>query len=268
MIIELLNGTRYDIEDYGLGRLTHPISSPEITHNTSDVNGLGDVITDTTIGQRTIPVDFAFVAKGIYDYYLLRDEVNALFTRGEPFYIIFKREPYKRWFVKVEEQFLLPPSPFGGQFTIKFRTVLKYAESIVTTLYSKEWDADVWWWGSGIEWDEPLSYRFTTNKFTVMNLGTAPLEPEVMPMRIVIKANVGSVFRLINLTNFSEYQYNGPLTSNDTLIIDGVMSHKNGVSVFRDTNKKLIYLNPGPNVFEVTGGTVISVDFDFRFPFI
>lgn len=267
MIIELLNGTRYDIEDYGLGRLTHPISSPEITHNTADVNGLGDVITDTTIGQRTIPVDFAFVVKGIYDYYLLRDEINALFTRGEPFYITFKREPYKQWFVKVEEQFLLPPSPFGGSFTIKFRTVLKYAQSIASTSSEKSWDVDKWSWGSGIEWDEPLNYRFTSNRFKVVNLGTAPLEPEVMPLQIMIKAT-GSMFKMINLTNLSEYQYNGPLTSSDMLQINGVTSNKNGISVFKDTNKKLIYLSPGINEIEIQGAEVNSIDFLFRFPFL
>src|SRR5690606_37097200 len=103
-------------------------------------------------------VEFAYIVKDIYDYYLMRDELNALFLRQEAFYIIFKRENYKRWLVKIGDQFQLPPTPRGGSVTIKFRTVRKFAESIATTNSNKEWDADVWWFNGDITWDEPLNY--------------------------------------------------------------------------------------------------------------
>lgn len=267
MIIQLLNGIQYDIEDYGLGRLFHPIPSAEVNHNTAQVSGLGEIITDTTIGQRDIPVDIAYQVKDIYDYYLLRDELNALFLRKEEFYIIFKREPYKRWRVKIADQYLIPPHPQGGQFSLKFRTVLKYAESIATTSTIKEWDEDLWWFNGSLTWDEPLKYTFNANTFDVVNLGTAELEPEVFDLKITIKAVAGSSLKIKNLTNNSEYQYNGSLTSSDTLLIDGIKSFKNGVSVFKDTTKTLVFLNPGVNKFEVTGGTIESIAFDFRFPF-
>ena len=268
MIIELLNGTRYDVEDYGLARLSHPIPSSEIRHNTTPVAGLGDVITDTIVDQRDISVDFAFKVTDIYDYYLLRDEINALFLRKEPFYIIFKREDYKRWLVKTADQFQIPPTPIGGSFTVKFRTVRKFAESIASTKSDKEWDADVWWFNGDITWDEPLQYTFATNKFNIINLGNTQVQPEFMDFKITIKGTTTTFLKIKNLTNGMEYQYNGTLTASDTLVIDGVKSLKNGVSVFKDTTKTLLYLEPGLNEIEITGGTVISITFDFRFPFM
>ena len=267
MIIQLLNGTQYDLEDYGLARLSHPIPSSEVRHNTTNVAGFGEVITSTVIDQRDIPVEFAYVVKDIYDYYLMRDELNALFLRQEPFYIIFKRENYKRWLVKIGDQFQLPPTPRGGSVTIKFRTVKKFAESIATTNSNKEWDADVWWFNGDITWDEPLNYTFNSNTFNIINLGNVPVQPEFMDFKIILKATANSFLKIRNNTNEMEYQYNGPLTTTDTLLIDGVKSLKNGISVFKDTTKTLLYLEPGLNEIEITGGTVSSVSFDFRFPF-
>lgn len=267
MIIELLNGVRYDIEDYGLGRLFHHIPSADITHNTTSVSGIGDIITETIIGQRTIPVDIAFKVADIFDFYLLRDELNALFLRKEAFYIIFKREPYKRWLVKINDGFTIPPTPRGGSFTLQFRTVQRYAESIATTTSEKEWDADVWGWNNTITWDEPLTYIFSTNTFNVLNLGTAEVEPENWGLLITVKATAESFLKIRNVTTGEEYQYNDSLTTNDTLLIKNVQSFKNGTSVFKDTNKQVISLVPGVNNIEITGGTVQSIAFDFRFPF-
>lgn len=268
MIIELLDGTRYDIEDYGVCRLFHHIPSAEIDHSTETINGGGDIITESTIKQRTISVDIGYKVNDIFDFYLLREELNGLFMRKEAFYIIFKREPYKRWFVKIDKQFNVPTNQSGGQFSLEFRTVKKYAESIATTASKKEWDEDLWWWNGKITWDDPLQYTFASNSFTVVNLGNVEIDPAErgIELEITIKATASNL-TIRNLTNGSTYVYNGSLSSTDTLKISGIRSLKNGISVFKDTNKDLLTLSPGANRIEVTGGTVQSITFDHRFLF-
>lgn len=267
MIIELLDGTQHDISNYSSTRLFHRIPSAEITHSTDNIDGLGEMNINTTIGQRTITVDLVFQVIDIYDYYLLRDELNALLSREEAFYLIFKREPYKRWLVKTADQFKLPPQPKAGIYTLEFRTVQKYAESIATTDSVKDWDSDIWGWNDNISWDDDLTYSFTTNNFVVKNGGTAPIDPRESALEIIIRANAGSYLEIRNHTTGDVYRYNGTLNSNDTLTIKGVRSLKNGVSVFKDTNKKLLTLAVGENQLSVEGGILTSIDFNFRFLF-
>lgn len=265
MIFQRLDGTMYDISNYGLTRLYHNIPSSDIEHNTVSIDGRGPIITSSTIGQRTISVDMLFQVADIYDYYLLRDEVNSLFLLEESFYIIFKREPYKRWLVKVADGYKLPPHPKAGVFTVNFRTQNRYAESIATTLDIKEWDIDKWGWNGTISWDDDLQFVFTSNSFVVNNLGNAIIDPRENELEIVIKATAGTYLKLTNNTTGDIFQYNKTLTTNDTLTLTGVKTLKNGNSVFKDTNHELIQLIPGNNIFTVEGGTIQNIAFNFRF---
>lgn len=265
MIIQLLDGTRYDVEDYGLKRLFHIPPSAEIAHTKVTIDGVGERVVKSTIGQRTIPVDLLYQVRDIYAYYLLRDKLNAVFMRDEPFYIIFKRESYQRWFVRISEGYTLPPNPKGSTFTLNFRTESKYAQSVGTTQDLKTWDSGLWGWNDTINWDDDFTYRFNTNTFTLKNLGNVKIDPRESDLEIVIKATASSYLELKNNTTGDVYRFNGPLTANDTLTIRGVQSFKNTVGVFKNTNHKLISLAVGDNSFTVTGGTISDINFIFRF---
>jgi len=266
MIIQFLNGERIDVEQYGLKRLFHYIPSLPVEHSKAVVDGGREIITNTRLRNRQIQVSFIYESQDISDYYLIRDEVNNLFLREEPYYIIFKKEPYKKWLVKLSQQFQLPPDPKMQEFTIDFITVNRYAESISSTQDLKEWDADVWSWNGGISWDEDLSYEFNTNNFVVNNLGTAIVDPRESYLEIELTANSTSLLTLHNRTTDERWTYNGKFSTTDKIIISGIQSFKNGTSIFLDTNKELISLAPGRNVFSITGNVKdINVKFKFNF---
>ena len=267
MIHELSAVTGYGIAEYSLKKIFQTIPSPEINHNTSTVEGMADLTISSQLNSRVISVEFLYQTKDIYDYYLLRDQINALFTREEAYYLIFKREPYKRYKVKLASAYELPPHPHMASFTVEFIMQGKYAESVAMTGDLKEWDVDKWGWNDTIEWDDSLQYLFRgTNSFAVHNRGTAPVDPRESYLQIVIGATASSL-RIRNTTTGDVYEYNAPLTSSDILIVEGVRTLKNGVSAFKDTNKKLITLATGINNFVIEGGTVHSIAFNFRFLF-
>ena len=266
MIIELLNGTKYDIENYNLKRLSHNIPSAVIEHETATIEGYHDIITRSKINNRVITVELLYTTYDIHDYYLLREQINDLFLREEAFYIIFKRENYKRWLVKTEGQFELPAHPFMNSFTVSFITINPFAESVVDTdNVKKEWDIDIWSWNNSIKWDEDLQYTFKTNTFTIKNVGNVPIDPRINSLDITLTGEFDSKITIKNITTNDIYEYNGALTSSDTLLLTGVKTLKNNVSVFKDTNKKLITLGVGENDFVIEGGTVTNIDFNFRF---
>lgn len=270
MIVELLNGTQYNLSDYNCAVEDYNIPSLMTSHETVVVNGASaPVITNTTYMGRTIPVQFVCKAHDIQDFYLLRDEIYAIFTRKEAFFIVFKDEPYKRWLVKVEGQFSIEEEvDIIGNFEINFICVNPYAQSIGTSMNlenHKEWDVNLWSWNGAIDWDEDLQYTFTTNDFTVKNLGNVVIDPCEHELEIVVKATASSYLQIRNNTTGETYRYNASLSSTDTLIIKGVSTFKNGASAFRNTNYKLLTLAVGNNSFTVTGGTIQSIAFNFRF---
>ncbi|MEK4494500.1 distal tail protein Dit [Ureibacillus sp. FSL W8-0352] len=269
MIIQLLDGIKYDIGDYSLKRLYHHIPSISMVHNTTTANGRGGLLfLDSQYGERIITVELLYQATGIFDYYLLRDKVNALFTRPEPYYIVFKNEPYKRWLVRVNNNFELPPNQQMEAFTIEFTCENIFSESIGTTLEmqnNKEWDVGLFAWNDTITWDDDLSYTFTNKNFNVKNLGNVDIDPREHELIVTIKGDFPNGLTMINNTTEEVYQYNGKLTTSDTLMINGIRTLKNGISDFGSTNKKLITLRPGENNMTISGGTMSSISFNFRF---
>lgn len=266
MIIELMNGTRIDIADYSLKRLYHHIPSLQLEHTTATVEGRsGDIFLNTRFSGRTISVELLYITQDIYDYYLLRDELNNLFARRESFYIIFKNEPYKRWKVRLAQGFDTEPNKSMQTFTVEFVCENVFAESVATTTVIKEWDVDKWGWNGTIDWDDDLKYTFNTNSFAVKNLGNVLIDPRESELDIIVKGTFSNYVKITNQTTGDVYQYNSALSSTDTLTLKGIQTLKNGLSVFKNTNKKLLTLAVGNNQIIVEGGTVSSIAFNFRF---
>ena len=269
MILQLLDGTSFDTSDYNLKRLFHRIPSSQIDHNVVAVEGRSDIILNSQLNNRTISVEFLFETYDIYDFYALRDRLYELFVRTESFYIIFKREPWKRWKVKLANQFELEPSPNMGSFTVEFITENTNAESVYSSIeFVKEWDVNQHAWNGMIDWDsEPPVYSFNTNSFTVQNLGNGIIDPRSNDLEIVLTGDFPSVLSINNNTTGETYAYNRSLTTSDTLTLSNIRTLRNGVSDFVNTNKRLLTLAPGDNNFTVSGGTVSNISFNFRFQY-
>lgn len=267
MIIQLLDGTSLDIADYNLKRLFHRIPSPTIDHNFVSVDGSSDIITNSKMNSRVISVEFLYSPSDIYDFYYLRDMMNELFFRTEEFYIIFKREPYKRYKVKLNQQFQLEPTPNMGTFTVDFINTSGYSESTYKSIdLVKEWDADVLHWGGNFDWDAELpKYQFNTTSFSVYNLGNIKVDPRQHDLEIEVAGSFGSFMTIQNNTTNEVYVYNRPIPTGTEFKISNIRTLRNGTSDFANTNKKLITLAPGKNDIVITGGIVNSVIFDFRF---
>lgn len=268
MIIELLNGTRFDIEDYNLTRLFHRIPSLELNHLTESIEGRGDLVVGTRYKQRVITVTLLYIVQDINDYDLLRDELNALFARNEAFFIKFKREHWKRYKVRLATQLEINPDPYMENFDVQFRMDDLFAESVGTSLQLQNdgmWDADLWGFGSGIDYDTRYNYNFNSNTFIVKNIGNQLIDPCKSQLEITIKGIFDNYVQITNHTTGDVYRFKNALTSTDTLKLVGIRTLKNSISAFKHTNHKLLTLAQGDNHITVDGGTVNSIVFNFRF---
>jgi phage-related protein len=268
MIIEKLDGTIIETEQYGIKLLTHSISSPSPRVITEEIEGRdGYIELGTTFDGRKIRASFFMYAFDKQDYPLLRNEVFRIFATKELFYF---HEPNqkRRWLVRSNGFDIERLSPRGGKFEIELSSPSPYAESIGTTLDPFTFDAELWQIGQGLIESDDLKYVHNTASFRIYNAGDIDIDPRVLPLKITF-VGASTNLTITNETTGDTWTYNGTTQATDTITLDGVRSLKNGASIFGQTNRKLITLKSGWNDFTVTGATgAFEISFDFRFYYL
>lgn len=259
-IIERLDGTVYDLEELGITTRDFVVSSLTPRHSFEIVQGRQGVVDlGTEYDTRNITVSLYRKAADQEDYARLRHEVFRMFQTAEAFYVTESRHPDKRWLVKVSSPFSPDQQQLYGFFVVELVTVEQpFAESVLTTLDPNMVAAQIT--GSRV-----ISYKHTMQSFEILNDGDVAVNPREMPLVITYKG-ASTNLKITNLTTGDEWQYTGTTTVSDSLVINGIRSTKNGLSIFRNTNRKLITLAAGWNELQISGATgSYEITFDFRF---
>jgi phage-related protein len=256
-IIQRLDGTEYDLEELGIITRDFVVSSLAPRHSLEIIQGRHGVVDlGTDYDVRNIRASFYRKALDNEDYAIKRHEVFRIFRSEEAFYLVESRSPDKRWLVKVSAPFQLDQQQLYGLFEIEFTAASPFAESTITTIDSNLVQ---------ITGGRTVEYRHTTSSFDIYNEGDITVDPRMFPLVITFKG-ASTNLKITNLTTGDEWQYTGTTSVSDTLVLDGVRATKNGLSVYRDTNRKLLTINAEWNEFQVTGATgSFEISFDFRF---
>lgn len=243
------NKTPLDLDEIGIRTRDFIVNSPSYEHELEEIPGMeGAIDLGSTMSVRTITCLFRFIADDWVDFGVKRDEVFDLFESGESFYLIEKRNKHKRWLVKVENFYDIPQRNVFGNFEIDFIAIKGRAESIGTTIQSETF--------KHLQ-DMPVTYTDYSDiygtKFKVYNPGKR-IDPRSINdfLKITYKGNSDNL-RIHNLTTGDEWVYSGSSNLGDEIVLDGIRSEKNNLSIFRKTNKQIITLNRGWNYFEIKG---------------
>jgi len=169
-----------------------------------------------------------------------------LIGNGQTFYVAEARQPTKRW--KVYADGWLPER-------INVRTsifdVPLFAESGTSESISA------------------IEKSFNANNFSFKNEGNISIDPNVHSETEVEFTGSSTNLIIRNLTTGEEWSWTGITVDGDTILLKSVRSLKNGVSIFGQTNKKLITMDPGWNDFEIVGATgVFQIAIKTRFYFL
>jgi hypothetical protein len=266
--IQRLNGALYNLSDYGIKALDFQIDAPSPRVYSEIVEGRdGAIDLGAVYDLRQLRGSFFMSAADSVDFALLRNEIFRIFAGAEAFYIIDSREPGKRWKVRSNGFSVEQLTATKGRFDVDFTAQTPYAESIGTTLDPLTFDTDLWQIGQGII-DDGLEYTHTTSTFRIYNLGDTTVNPRQHPL-VITYTGASTNLKIKNVTTGEEWAYTGTSASGNNIKLDGVRSTKNGLSIFRDTNRKVISLVPGWNDFVLTGASgSFSVNFDFRFYYL
>lgn len=262
-----LQGNKLDLEGYK-GLKLH-IPSPSFDVESEKIDGRnGEIFIDKTLQPRNLTADFYMKSKDYTDSLLLRDVIYRQIN-GREFYIAESHLPHKRWRVHLSGDYEMDRlAPTMQTFSVSLICMSGLAESVGTTKDALTFTADVWQSGQGLEMldtaDMPI-YTHSTNIFRVYNAGDVAIDPRDMPLKIKYKG-ASDGLQIINDTTMDSFKFNGTTTTGDTLTLDGIRTLKNGISVFKNTNKVLISLAPGWNYFTLIGADPgYTIEFDYRF---
>jgi Phage tail protein len=264
--IELKDGSVYDMATLGLLVRRFTVHSPSPRHVTDIIEGRdGQIDLGTTYAGRKISADISMFAADLTDFALLRNEVFRVFDSRNSFYVIADSEPGKRWLVKVDGDYAVDQIGSYGTFSITFTSPLAYSESVGTTLDPFTFESEVWQTGGGLPLDE-TNYTHNTTTFSIYNSSDdVTINPRYMPL-VIEFTGASTNLQISNTTTGDTWKYTGSTNATDIVRLDGVRSTKNGLSIFGNTNRKLITLAPGSNEFTITGVTgAFTISFDFRF---
>lgn len=251
------SGKELHLSEYGLQglRLIVPSPSYEVT-NESIPGRNGTVNLGKDLSPRVLSAEFLFEAQDYEQSLSLRDKLYNLFS--DKFYIGEVKQPDKRWFVESEPWTPDRINSTTSTFTIPLYAEKGVAESVKNTFNPTMITAQL----SG---SEAIAYKHSTTTFKIFNGGDVAIDPRYLPLKITY-SGASTNLKIKNVTTNEEWAYTGTSSSGNNIILDGIRSTKNGLTIFRDTNKKLISLVPGWNSFQLTGTSgTFEISFDFKF---
>lgn len=253
-----------EIKLNGVSGLRLGIPSPSFELVTEEIEGGKEIVIDKILQPRNLTAEFLAEGKDYIDSLLMRDIIYRQINESE-FFISESKLPQKRWRVHFSEEYIPERANIRAQtFTVPLIAMSGLSESVGTTLDDLTFTAEKWQVGQGLTLEEP-KYTHSTNTFSIYNAGDVTIDPRQLPLKIVYRG-ASTNLKIKNLTTGDEWTYDGTSGSNDNITLDGIRSLKNGNSIFKDTNKKLLTIAPGWNEFQLTGTSdSFLISFDHRF---
>lgn len=251
------DGTEFDMAE-DLSILVHSLKIHSLIPNifTEKIEGRNGLVRlSKDYDQRRLTAICSLYGQDYLDYQSLLDKLYQVLYPDEPFYLIVDGKPNKRWVVEVSNEWTPERVGSFSEFQIELVSFSSFSESVQTTIERP---------AAYITGGRTISYKHSTASFEIYNDGDEEIDPRAVPLQIIFKG-ASTNLKITNTTTGEEWTYTGSSNVGDTITLDGIRAIKNGLSIFGDTNKKLISIAKGWNQFEINGANgEFEISFDFR----
>ena len=260
-IVELTNNSYLRLIDINIGM---PVAKNEFVEF-SGTNGKRLSNSSFDAFPITLSFDIRSREQSMFDLVLQKTELRELFTREPEFYLIYSKEPGKKYRVVYDSIDDERKGAIYTRYTVNLGAIRGYSESIATTLTDFNLDEE-WQFSQGLV-AEDYKYTHQTSHFIIYNAGSFEIDPREHYLRIALEGESEGNLTIFNKTTGDRFIYYPSLSTNlgQTLVLDGVYPKLNGVSCGIDTNHGLITLAEGVNEIEIQNITRVKSSWDFRF---
>ncbi|EMW5552575.1 phage tail family protein [Enterococcus faecium] len=260
-IVELTNNSYLRLIDINIGM---PVAKNEFVEF-SGTNGKRLLNSSFDAFPITLSFDIRSREQSMFDLVLQKTELRELFTREPEFYLIYSKEPGKKYRVVYDSIDDERKGTIYTRYTVNLGAIRGYSESIATTLTDFNLEEE-WQFSQGLV-AEDYKYTHQTSHFIIYNAGSFEIDPREHYLRIVLEGESEGNVTIFNKTTGDRFIYYPSLSTNlgQTLVLDGVIPKLNGVRCGINTNHGLINLVEGVNEIEIQNITRVKSSWDFRF---
>lgn len=222
-----------DMDGLGLLGLKLQIPSPSYNTITQEIDGRGGItVMDRLLKPRNLSAQFITMANDYRGSIQLRDSLYRLLGNGKPFFVAESEIPTKRWKVYLDEWTPERQDIKVHTFEVPLLNENGFSESVDLAIDTH-----------------------TTSSFEFNNEGDLTIDPRIHSETRIEFSGSSTNLVIKNNTTGDQWSWTGTTISGDTILLSGVKSLKNGVSIFGQTNKKLVTMTSGSNNFELVGAT-------------
>ncbi|HAR2085308.1 MULTISPECIES: phage tail domain-containing protein [Enterococcus] len=260
-VVELTNNSYLRLIDINIGM---PVAKNEFVEF-SGTNGKRLSNSAFDAFPITLSFDIRSREQSMFDLVLQKTELRELFTREPEFYLIYSKEPGKKYRVVYDSIDDERKGAIYTRYTVNLGAIRGYSESIATTLRDFNLEEE-WQFSQGLV-AEDYKYTHQTSHFIIYNAGSFEIDPREHYLRIALEGESEGNVTIFNKTTGDRFIYYPSLSTNlgQTLVLDGVIPKLNGVSCGINTNHGLINLVEGVNEIEIQNITRVKSSWDFRF---
>lgn len=260
-VVELTNNSYLRLIDINIGM---PVAKNEFVE-VSGTNGKRLSNSAFDAFPITLSFDIRSREQSMFDLVLQKTELRELFTREPEFYLIYSKEPGKKYRVVYDSIDDERKGAIYTRYTVNLGAIRGYSESIATTLTDFNLEEE-WQFSQGLV-AEDYKYTHQTSHFIIYNAGSFEIDPREHYLRIALEGESEGNVTIFNKTTGDRFIYYPSLSTNlgQTLVLDGVIPKLNGVSCGINTNHGLINLVEGVNEIEIQNITRVKSSWDFRF---
>ena len=260
-IVELTNNSYLRLIDINIGM---PVAKNEFVEF-SGTNGKRLSNSAFDAFPITLSFDIRSREQSMFELVLQKTELRELFTREPEFYLIYSKEPGKKYRVVYDSIDDERKGAIYTRYTVNLGAIRGYSESIATTLTDFNLEEE-WQFSQGLV-AEDYKYTHQTSHFIIYNAGSFEIDPREHYLRIALEGESEGNVTIFNKTTGDRFIYYPSLSTNlgQTLVLDGVIPKLNGVSCGINTNHGLINLVEGVNEIEIQNITRVKSSWDFRF---
>lgn len=260
-IVELTNNSYLRLIDINIGM---PVAKNEFVEF-SGTNGKRLSNSSFDAFPITLSFDIRSREQSMFDLVLQKTELRELFTIEPEFYLIYSKEPVKKYRVVYDSIDDERKGVIYTRYTVNLEAIKGYSESIATTLTDFNLEEE-WQFSQGLV-AEDYKYTHQTSHFIIYNAGSFEIDPREHYLRIALEGESEGNVTIFNKTTGDRFIYYPSLSTNlgQTLVLDGVIPKLNGVSCGINTNHGLINLVEGVNEIEIQNITRVKSSWDFRF---
>lgn len=239
-------GKELNLQQYGLTGLALIPEAPSYTSDAETIpGGQGDIPLGKQLNPRNLHARFLAESFNYVDSLVKRDVIYNLLSGFESFYIGESKQNGKRWLVDSVDAWT--PDRFNSytsEITLNLICYKGVAESV-----------------------NAVSRTYTSN-FKFNNEGDLLINPRNQRDTEIIFRGASDKLKIKNKTTNETWEYDKTTSVGDTILLKGVRSTKNSLSIFRDTNKRILTIAPGVNEFFVENSTDYEITIKTPFYFL